>query len=45
MHLKDTGNATGGYRRDAWKLWDQEQLSPARAVWGVKDIKELAFKE
>lgn len=26
-------------------LWDQEQLSPGRAVWRVKDIKELTYEE
>lgn len=43
--LKDVGDSTGGQKRDARKLWDQGQLSPAGAVWGVRDIQELAFKE
>ena len=26
-------------------LWDRKLLSPIRAVWGGKDVKELTYEE
>lgn len=45
MSRRDAEISTGGWKRDAWKLCDQEQLSPARAVQGVMDIEEFAYED